>query len=275
MTSPLLTAPAADRRVRYVAAGRPDASRVLVLVHAFPLGVGMWEPQLAATADPSAPFGADWRMLAVALPGFDGSDLPAAESMHAYARDVLAVLDQERVATASLCGLSLGGYVAFELLRQAAERIDRVVLADTRAGADSEQAAAGRRRTLELVSAGGTTAIADDMLPKLLGRTSQSRRPELAVRLRELVTAQPPDAIAAATRAMLARPDSTPLLATLRMPTLVLVGEEDTLTPPGEAGRMHAAIPHASYVQIPEAGHMTNMENPRVFNEVMAEFFRE
>jgi pimeloyl-ACP methyl ester carboxylesterase len=273
MDLPLLTARIAERTVRYAVAGRREAPNLLVLVHAYPLGVRMWEPQLAAAADASGPFGADWRMVAVALPGFDGNDPPGEASMDAYARHVLAVLDREAPAeTAALCGLSMGAYVAFAILRLAPDRIGRLVLADTRAGADGEEAAAGRRRTLARLAEEGVASIAEDMLPKLLGTTSQRGRPALAARLRGLIQGQSPDTIATATRAMMGRPDSTPLLGTIRVPTLVVVGEEDTLTPPAEAQRINSAIPDARLVQIPEAGHLPNMENPDAFNEALRAF---
>lgn len=273
MNPPLLTARAGGRTFRFALAGDASAPRLLLLVHGFPVGAGMWEPQiepLARSLNDAA--GRDWRVAALALPGYDGTQQPGEASIHDYASHVLAFLDHERADKVALCGLSMGGYVAFAMLREAPERIEALVLADTRSSADSEQAAEGRRRMLALLADRGPSAVADDVMPKLLGDTSQRTRPEVAARLRELIAAQPSETIAASIQAILSRPDSTPLLDTIRVPTLVLVGEEDTLTPPEEARQMHAAIPGASFVQIPQAGHMTNMETPGVFNAAVSGF---
>jgi len=264
------------RVVHYAAAGDEHAPQTLVLIHGFPLGVRMWEPQLTRLGlllnEPAA--ASRWRLLAPSLPGYDGSDSVAQPSMDDYASHVLAFLDHQGVATAVVAGLSMGGYVAFALLRQAARRVTGLVLADTRSGVDSEQGRAGRNRMIEMVTAGGARAAADDLIPNLVGPTTMGTRPDVIAALRQMIEAQPPAAIVDSTRAMLARQDAGPLLPSLRLPALVLVGEEDTMTPPEESERISAALPGATLVRVPRAGHMSNMENPEPFNDAVRGFLQ-
>jgi 3-oxoadipate enol-lactonase len=195
--------------------------------------------------------------------------------MDDYARHILAFLDRQGVSTAVVAGLSMGGYVAFALLRQAAQRVTGLVLADTRSGVDGEQARAGRHRMIEMVTAGGAKAAADDLIPKLFGPTTMSTRPDVIAAMRQMIEAQTPAAIVDSTRAMLARVDAGPLLSSLRVPALVIVGEEDTITPPDEAERIRAALQGATLVRVPRAGHMSNMEDPEAFNDAVLGFLRD
>lgn len=272
MKPPLLTARGGTRTFRFAQAGEPSAPRLLLLVHGFPLGVGMWAPQVEPLAEALNSGRRNWRVAALALPGYDGADPPARPTVRDYSTHVLAFLDYANADSVAVCGLSMGGYVAFDVLRQAPGRIAALVLADTRSAADSEQTARDRHRMLALLQDRGPEAVTDDLMPRLLGTTAQRTRPDLPGRLRELIAAQPLETIAASIEVLMSRPDSTPLLGTIAMPTLVLVGEEDAITPPAEAQQMHAAIPGASYVQIPQAGHMANMENPEAFNSAVAGF---
>ena len=192
--------------------------------------------------------------------------------MHAYAERVLASLDEIDVERAVIAGLSLGGYVTFAIARLAPARIAGVILADTRSGADSEAARAGRERMLGLIDSGGPATVADDMLSKLLGTSTLAARPGVGARVRHLIESQSKEALADATRAMMAREDSTRLLATLDAPALVMVGDEDTLTPPEESERMASTLPHATLARIPAAGHLSSMENPEAFNAAIRRF---
>jgi 3-oxoadipate enol-lactonase len=264
MTGDFQTADLPAGRLCYLDLGPRDSGRVLVLVHGFPLGVGMWAPQLEAFPG--------WRTVVPALPGFDGSEAAASPSIDAFANQVVALLDHLRLPAAVVAGLSMGGYVVFGMLRQAAARVSGVILADTRSGADSEDAKAGRRALLELLQRQGPAGVARELMPKLLGRTSQAERPDVARELTALIERQPAETIAAAIHALMTRPDSTPLLEAIAVPTLVIVGDEDTLTPPAESERMQAAIPGATLVCIPRAGHMSNMEQVAAFNDAVRTF---
>ena len=226
----------------------------------------MWEGQLSL-ADTG------WRVIAPQLRGFDGGagDPPAA-SVDDYAGDVIDLLDALHVHQAVIGGLSMGGYVAFALLRLAARYVQGFVLADTRSEADTPEGVAGRARLLQLLQDKGPSAIADEMIPKLLGETTRSTRPAVVELVRSLAVANSSDAIAGAIRALMTRPDSTPLLSSIHVPTLVLVGEEDAVTPPPASEEMHRAIAGSELVRIPQAGHLSNLEQPELFNAALAAF---
>jgi pimeloyl-ACP methyl ester carboxylesterase len=239
---------------------------VLVLLHAFPLNARMWEGQLSL-ADTG------WRVIAPQLRGFDGGagDPPAA-SVDDYAGDVIDLLDALHVKQVVVCGQSMGGYVAFALLRLAARYVQGLVLADTRSQADTPEGVAGRTRLLQVVQDKGPSAVADEMIPKLLGETTRSTRPAVVELVRALAVANSSDAIAGAIRALMTRPDSTALLSSIHVPTLVLVGDEDTVTPPSASEEMHHAIAGSELVRIPQTGHLSNLEQPELFNAALAAF---
>ena len=241
---------------------------MLLLIHAFPVGLRLWEPV-------SIPAG--WRAVAPALPGFDGADPPPRDSTRLadYADAILAFMNQLRIDSAVIGGLSMGGYVTFALWRLDRLRWRGLVLADTRAGADSEQARAGREKLLQTIQARGTHGVADEMLPKLLSTTTRTERPHLADHVRRLTERQTNEGLAGAVVRLRDRPDSTPLLAEIGVPVLLIVGEQDEVTPPPEAERMQAQLEHARLVRIPGAGHLSCLENPTAFSEALAAFLNE
>lgn len=252
------------RRIPYLDAGDPHSPHVLLLVHAFPVGMRMWDPVVIPSG---------WRAVAPALPGFDGADPPGnGSSLDDYARATLAFMDDLRIDHAILGGVSMGGYVAFSLWRLARLRWRALVLADTRAGADSDQARAGRQKLLDLVKQQGSHGVAEEMLPKLLGETTRTQQPPLVDHVRRLIERQTSEGIAAAIVRLRDRPDSTPLLREIGVPVLVVVAEEDTVTPPAEAEQMRAQLEDARLLRIPRAGHLSCMENPAAFNAALADF---
>jgi pimeloyl-ACP methyl ester carboxylesterase len=192
--------------------------------------------------------------------------------MDGYARDVLASLDAERIDRAIFCGLSLGGYVLFGVLRQAAERVAGLILADTRTSVDTPERLAARVRSIETVRQRGPAAIADEMIPNLLGPTTHATKPHVAAELRQLIESQPTEAIADGLQAMMTRPDSAAVLTTVRVPTLIIVGRDDTITPVHDAQSMHRAVPGSRLVTILDVGHMSNLEAPGKFNDALLEF---
>jgi len=238
-------------------------TRTLVLLHAFPLGAGMWAPQRSAFPG--------WHVVTPALPGFDDSHA-GGSSMEAFAAHVNKELDRLEIGRAVIGGISLGGYVAFGVLRQRPERVSALILADTRSGADGDQAREGRVRMLKVLEERGPSGVFAEMRPKLFGETTHADRPDVVERVRGFAESQTPAAIEGAIRAMLDRPDSTSLLGTIAVPTLIVVGEEDALTPPAEAEGMHAAIPGATLVRLPHAGHLSNLETPEAFNAAVNAF---
>jgi 3-oxoadipate enol-lactonase len=253
-------------RVRYIEAlprssagsgeGPARDRGTLLLLHAFPLNAAMWEAQLAM-ADRG------WRVIA---PEF------ARGTLDDFAGDLVDLLDALHVHEAVIAGQSMGGYAAFALLRLAPTYIQGLVLADTRPQADAPEALEGRRRLRDLAARGGAAAVADEMIPKLLGETTRRTRSEVVDRVRSLILASSSEAIGAAIRAMMTRPDSTPLLRTIHVPTLIVVGEEDTITPPPLSIEMQRAIPGSLLVTIAGAGHLSSLEQPAAFNEALAAF---
>ncbi len=246
---------------REAGAGRP-----LVLLHAFPLDSTMWHPQREALA-------AHCRVITPDLRGFGGSELGDDEpSLAVAADDVVALMDRLDLDRVVLGGLSMGGYVAMMLLRRHPDRIAGLLLADTKAGADSEPARANRERIAQAVLNDATsTVLLDDVLPTLVGPTTVSSRPEVYGRVRALVETAPPAAVAWTQRAMAARPDSFDLLRGCQAPALVVVGEEDALSPPADARAMAAALPRSALVTIPAAGHLSAVEDPEAFTTAVAE----
>jgi len=226
----------------------------------------MWHRQLAL-ADQG------WRVIAPQCRGFDGgAGEPAAASIDDYAGDVIDLLDALHIDEAVVAGLSMGGYVAFAILRHAARYVHALVLADTKSPADTPEGVEGRKRMLQVLQEKGPAAVADEMIPKLLGETTRRTRPEVVERVRALVLSSSAEAIAGAVRALMTRSDSTPLLQTIHVPTLILVGAEDSVTPPSAAHDLHRAIAGSELVEIPAAGHLSNLEQPDQFQAALARF---
>ena len=243
--------------------------RPLVLLHAFPLSSAMWREQREILS-------ARCRVVTPDQRGFGGSPLGDDEpSLTSAADDVLALLDRLELDRVVLGGLSMGGYVAMQLLRRAPERVSALLLADTKASADAPEAREVRLRTAETVEREGTAQLAEQMLPALLGRTTLERRAEVAARVRGLVAAAPPAAVAWASRAMAARPDSFDVLRTVDVPALVVVGDEDALSPVDAAQAMVDALPHGRLAVVPEAGHLSAVEDPEAFGAVVTGFLDE
>jgi 3-oxoadipate enol-lactonase len=258
-------------RLRYLdAPARPAGDgRVhgtLVLIHGFPLSARMWEPQMTL-ADHG------WRVIAPQLRGFDGgTNDPPTTSMDDYAADVIDLLDTLHVEDAVIGGLSMGGYVTLAMFRQARRYFRAMVLADTRAEADPPAAVQGRERMIALARDKGAAAVADELMPKLVGASTEQHRPEIVERVRGLIVPNSVLSITGALVALMTRADSTPLLPTIHVPTLILVGDEDTLTPPALSETMHHAIAGSVLVPIPQAGHMSNLEQPGPFNAALSHF---
>lgn len=251
--------------VHFAEAGAGDPA--LVLLHAFPLHSGMWEDQIAACA-------AHRRVLAPDLPGFGST--PAFEgagaTMEAFAEVVAGLLDHLGLGSAVVGGLSMGGYVTFALLRRRPDLVAGLVLADTRAGADSVEVAERRVAQQAQVADRGTTDLVETMVGSLLSDQTREERPEVVSRARNLMSTNPAAGIIAALGAMRARPDATAELATIAVPTLVVVGEHDGPSPPAEARAMADALPDARLEIIDGAGHLSNLEAPKPFNHALGTF---
>ena len=248
--------------LRYLDAG---SGWPVVLLHGFPLSADMWRPQLENVPD-------GWRFIAPDLRGFGPDAMEPAQSMDDLADGVIAFLDAMRIEKATLGGLSMGGYVAFALMRRAPERAARLILADTRATADNEQGRAGRTKMLETLRTRGVSAVADEMMPKLLGETTRRKGSEVEGLVRRLVAVNTAEGLAGAVTAMRDRPDSTALLSSISVPTLILVGEEDVLTPPADAEAMRSNLSRAHLVSLPGAGHLSSLESSEEFSAALSDF---
>ncbi len=245
------------------------AGRVVVLLHGFPLDRTMWVEQVRALSP-------KFRLV---VPDLRGHGNSPATSEHAYSMDLLAadvveLLDRlEIFEPVSLCGLSMGGYVAFSLVLNHASRFDRLVLMDTRASADSSETAQRRETNArELESTGSMRSIASTMEPKLFGETSRKVGLEAIERTTAVMMNTDPRGAAAALRGMAVRPDRRPILASIALPTLVVVGEEDMLTPPAEAQEIASGVPGARLELVSKAGHMAPLEQPAHVNSLLDRF---
>lgn len=239
----------------------------VVFLHAFPLNRTMWGPQIAACS-------AQYRAIAVDLRGHGESDAPPGQySLTDLAADVNALLDQLAIPQAVLVGLSMGGYVLFAFYRQYRRRVKALVLADTRAAADSEEVRASRMQMIQAANTEGAGPIAEIMLTRLLSPAGQ-QNPELVQAVRSQILTIPVRTITRDLVAMAERPDSSSMLKEIVCPTLVIVGEFDQGTPPSEARRMAEAIPGARLEIIPAAGHLSNLEQPEAFNRALLSFLQ-
>lgn len=240
----------------------------VLFLHAFPLNRQMWQAELTALLADER-----YRLVALDWRGFGESDITTPVStMELFADDVAGLMDALGIQRAVLCGLSMGGYAAFAFLRKYPQRVSGLILADTRPGADSPEAQANRENVARIAETQGTGAIADLQVPRVLSEYTRQHHPEVELRVRQMIDAATAQGIAAASRGMGQRADSTDLLAGITCPTLVVVGEQDVLTPPGVAQEYAAQIPGAQCVVIQHAGHLSNLEQPEAFLQVVRGF---
>ena len=237
----------------------------VVFLHAFPLNRTMWEPQIGALV-------AECRCIPVDFRGFGESTASPPFGMDRYADDIAAVLDSLQIERAVVVGLSMGGYAAFAMLRRHRERIRALVLADTRASADTPEAVARRRALIETARTQGSTAVANTQVAGLMGKSTRDKRPDVYDAMHRMMAQAQVEGIVGALEAMIARPDSTPLLPTIDIPTLVIAGDEDVITPPREARTLSDAIDGSRLEVLRHAGHLSNVERPAAFNTVVSEF---
>jgi pimeloyl-ACP methyl ester carboxylesterase len=252
-------------RIHYTLEG--DGQPV-VLLHGYQLDRTFWEPQVRALRS-------RYRVVVPDLRGFGETphgDVPV-NGPELMAEDVRALLDHLAIAEpVVLGGLSMGGYVALTFVRKYPELVRALLLLDTRGGADTEQTRAGRLAIAEQVEREHSTQPAQAALYPNLMAPAAYDRPELVAHVRAMAARPTPAAIAATLRGMAARSSAADLLPAVRCPTLVVVGEYDTLTPPAEARAIHAAIPGAELVEIPAAGHLSTLEDPTAVNRAIQTF---
>jgi 3-oxoadipate enol-lactonase len=239
--------------------------RAMLFVHGFPLDHTQWMYQVEGLEG--------WRVIAPDLRGAGSSTVPqVGYSMPRYADDLIAVLDSLGVSQAVCCGFSMGGYVLFDLWRRHPERIRALILCDTKAEADTPDGRRGRDELADLAAREGMGPVVEQLLPKLLGRTTQQERPALMSLVREMMQRAPVAGTIGALRAMRDRRDASSLLGGIRVPTLVVCGAEDVLTPPAVMQPLAQRIRGARYVEIPHAGHLSPLEQPDGVTRAIVEF---
>ncbi len=245
----------------------------ILFVHGFPLTHDMWRSQTDA-------FGKGHRVIAPDLRGFGESKLTGATAttaltMEAFADDLHVLLHAVFVdRPVVLCGLSMGGYIAWQFVRKYRDQLKALILCDTRATGDSPEQAAGRHKLAEQVLTLGSNAAVDVMLPRLVSPKTAEHQPGVVSDLRKMILRNSSVSIAATLRGLAERPDCTQMLPSIDVPTLVLCGQDDQITPMPEMKTMARAIPGAQFVEVADAGHMSPMENPRVVNASIDRFLK-
>ncbi len=241
----------------------------LVFLHAFPLNLMMWAAQEAALSS-------QFRTITIDLRGHGESDAPLWHyTLDQTADDVHALLDHLSIQQAMLVGLSMGGYILFAFYRKYRERVKGLVLADTKAQADTPEGKEGRFQMAQTAYKKGPSAIADIMIPKLLSPATIQNKPEIVQNVRTMIEGNQISGLAGDLMAMAERPDSVPLLKQIACPTQIIVGGLDQATPPSDAKLMAEQIPGARLAIIPHAAHLANLEQPAVFNQIVAAFASE
>lgn len=239
---------------------------VVLFLHGFPFDRRLWAPQLAALP-------AGWRGIAPDLRGFGESSRTGdpAYTMEQHAADAIALLDHLEVERAVVCGLSMGGYIALAMQRSTPARVRALVLADTRAEPDSADARRQRAEQAQAIERDGEAPFIDGMLPKLLADDAPARAREV---VRTMMEATAPETLVRALRGLAERPDAREALAAIDVPTLVIGGTEDRITTPDVLRALAAAIPHARLELIEGAGHVSNLEAERAFNDALHSFLQ-
>jgi len=249
----------------HVEAGEKNG-RPVVFIHGFPFSHEIWKPQLAALGKGRFLVAYDVRGHGKSEPG-DGL-----YTIDLFVDDLVELLDKLKLERAVLVGLSMGGYIALRAAERAASRVSGLVLADTRAEADTNQAKAMRAGAMKLIAEKGVGPFADDFVKNLFSPPTLAANRPCVDELKRIMKANGALGVRGALLALAARMDATAWLSGIKAPTLVVVGEDDQLTPPSNAAALVRGIPGAKMVVIPRAGHVSSLENPEAFNKALDEF---
>ena len=237
----------------------------VAFIHGFPHNRSLWSPQVSALVDRA-------RCIAPDIRGFGETSRHGPFSIDQFADDIALLLRSLGVERAVVTGLSMGGYVAFALWRRHRSLVRALVLAHTRAGADSEEGREKRRALIEVARTRGPGAVADGQITGMLGKTTRENRPGLVDEVHRMLGSASVEGIVGALEAMMTRMDSTETLATIDVPTLVIAGSEDALIPRRDSEILHEGIRGSRFEVIERAGHVSNLERPAAFNHVLSEF---
>ena len=254
-----------NHSLHYIEQGQSDG-RPVVFIHGFPFDCSMWQPQLAALPKRFHAIAYDVRGHGRSAVG-DGL-----YSLEFFVDDLMALLDHLKLEQVVLCGLSMGGYIALRAVERHRERFAALVLCDTRSQADNDQVRVNRAAAIRALAEDGIAAFADNFLKLVMAPSTFQDNPAVVDLLREMIVATDPRAIGGTLMALAARTDTTAALPQLDLPALMLVGEQDRLTPPEDARALAGQLPRAELFVIPRAAHMSNLENPDYFNERLLTF---
>ena len=236
------------------------AKHAVLLLHAFPLSAAMWQPQIDALCK------AGFTVIAPNAFGIDGSLEKESWSFTDYAHELSILLDSLKIEKATIVGLSMGGYQAFEFYRLYPRKTASLVLCDTRAEADAPEARTSRDEFIKAVNSAGAEEAIRRMIPNYFTAATYTTRPDLVAQAENIIRKQPAKVITAAMRAIMMRTDASSLLSTIHCPVLVLAGDDDKATPPETNRSISSGIPGAQFRLIADAGHISNMEQPEEFN---------
>lgn len=237
----------------------------IVLLHGHPFNRTMWQAQIDFLQK-------DFRVIAPDLRGYGETAVEDAAAMSDMAGDVAALLHSLKLEKVILGGLSMGGYAALEFYHQFPDRVRALVLADTKAAADTADARKKRYQSADKILTEGMKSVADEMLPKALAPQTHENKGKTVEFVKTMILATKPAGAAAGLRGMAERADHTALLEKISVPTLIIVGAEDQITPPEEAEKMHRGIKDSQLVTIPAAGHLSPVEQPEKFNDALKAF---
>lgn len=241
------------------------SGETVVLLHGYPFNRSLWNEQIEVLKETH-------RVIAPDLRGLGESPATENATMEEMARDVAALLDSLEIESAIIGGLSMGGYVTLAFYHLFPNRVKGLILADTRPQADTEEGKQNREKQARKALSEGMSAVADEMLPKLLSSTTIAESPKIVSRVREMIETTKPEGAANAQRGMALRADHTNMLSNINVPTLIIVGSEDALTPMADSEKMHEAIKDSTLTIIEGVGHCSNLEKPEVFNAALREF---
>jgi 3-oxoadipate enol-lactonase len=251
--------------IYYVDVGASDAPPI-VLIHGFPLSNEMWTPQIEILEKRS-------RVIAYDLRGHGMSGIGDGQYvLEFFVDDLVGLLDFLKIRKAVFCGLSMGGYIALRTAERSPERITALILADTQAKADSNEAKLRRAAAIKSVKANGVDAYAESFLKAVFAPQSFASRSDSVEKIRRIIQSNSSLGICGALLALASRTDTTEALSGIRVPTLILVGEHDALTPPSASQEMHSRIPNSEIHLISNAAHMSNLENSEEFNNHVLDF---
>jgi 3-oxoadipate enol-lactonase len=248
--------------------GNPS-KKAIVLIHGFPFSHEMWNQQIDLLKE-------DYRVIAYDLRGHGSSGIGDGQyAFEFFVDDLIGLLDHLKIGRAVLCGFSIGGYIALRTVERNPERVEGLILCDTQSEADSNEAKLRRAASIKAVKTNGVNAYAEGFVKAVFASESITAKAEAVKRIKEIIQSNSSLGICATLLALAGRTDTTASLVRIKVPTLILVGEHDTIAPPRTSQEMHNKISNSEFHIISNAAHMSNLENPDEFDKYMLDFFKK